>query len=82
MDKDTLTGVIDSLIKEPMTYVNVGVGAISFMSIEEKIKIAFYVVSIAASILVSYKYWLEIKNLKKQNELDGKSTEQENISNL
>jgi len=81
--KDSTFGyVLDSLIKEPMTFVNATVGAISFMTIEEKIKIVFYLISIVGSILVAYKYWLEIKQLKKQNKLDGKSREQEDISDL
>lgn len=83
MTKDTTIGyVMDSLLKEPMTYVNATVGAISFMTIEEKIKIVFYLVSIIGSVLVAYKYWLEIKQLKKQDKLDGKSREQEDISDL
>lgn len=70
MLKDSsVTGyVIDSLSKEPVTYLNGVTIAVSMMSLEEKIKIVFYAVSIIASILVSYKYVLEIKNLKKQKE--------------
>jgi hypothetical protein len=70
------------MMKEPLTYLNTFTGVISFMQIEEWIKIVFYLVSISATILVSYKYWLEIKKLKKQEKLDGKSTEQEDISDL
>ena len=73
MSKDTIVHLADSLIKEPVTYLNTATGIISFMAIEEGIKIFFYIVSIVASILVSYKYLLEIKKLKKQNS-NGKST--------
>jgi hypothetical protein len=84
MSKDSTFGyVVDSLIKEPVTYLNTAVGVASFMSIEEKVKIAFYIISIIATIIVSYKYILEIKRIKKQDkELDGKSNRQEDISDL
>jgi hypothetical protein len=71
--KDSLTYIIDSLAKEPVTYLNGATIAVSMMHFETEIKLAFYAVSILASILVSYKYWLEIKQLKKQNQ-DGEST--------
>ena len=71
--KDSVAYIIDSLAKEPVTYLNGATAIVSVMSVETDIKIAFYAVSILASILVSYKYWLEIKNLKKQNQ-DGEST--------
>jgi hypothetical protein len=71
--KDSITYIIDSLAKEPVTYLNGATVAVSMMSFETEIKLAFYAVSILASILVSYKYLLEIKNLKKQNQ-DGEST--------
>jgi bacteriorhodopsin len=84
MSKDSTFGyVVDSLIKEPVTYLNTAVGVASFMSIEEKVKIAFYIISIIATVIVSYKYILEIKRIKKQDkELDGKSNRQEDISDL
>jgi hypothetical protein len=82
MNKDSVIQVADSMMKDPLTYLNTFTGVISFMQIEEWIKIMFYLVSISATILVSYKYWLEIKKLKKQEKLDGKSTEQEDISDL
>lgn len=84
MSKDSTFGyVVDSLAKEPVTYLNTAVGVASFMSIEEKVKIAFYIISIIATIIVSYKYILEIKRIKKQDkELDGKSNRQEDISDL
>ena len=47
MSKDSTLGyVVDSLIKEPVTYLNTAVGVASFMSIEEKVKITFYIISI------------------------------------
>ena len=84
MIKDSTLGyVVDSLIKEPVTYLNTAVGVASFMSIEEKVKITFYIISIIATLIVSYKYVLEIKRIKKQDkELDGKSNRQEDISDL
>jgi bacteriorhodopsin len=84
MSKDSTFGyVVDSLVKEPVTYLNTAVGVASFMSIEEKVKIAFYIISIIATVIVSYKYILEIKRIKKQDkELDGKSNRQEDISDL
>ncbi len=84
MSKDSTFGyVVDSLIKEPVTYLNTAVGVASFMSIEEKVKIAFYIISIIATIIVTYKYILEIKRIKKQDkEIDGKSNRQEDISDL
>ena len=62
---DTVVYIADSMAKEPVTYLNATTAAISMTSLETDIKIAFYAVSILASILVSYKYWLEIKKLKK-----------------
>ena len=62
---DTVTRVVDSLLKEPVTYLNVGTAAVSMMPISEIIKITFYAVSIVASLVVTYKYYLEIKKLKK-----------------
>jgi bacteriorhodopsin len=84
MSKDSTFGyVVDSLIKEPVTYLNTAVGVASFMSIEEKVKIVFYIISIIATVIVSYKYILEIKQIKKQDkEIDGKSNRQEDISDL
>ena len=62
---DTVTKVLDSLLKEPVTYLNAGTAAVSMMPISEYIKIVFYTVSIIASVVVTYKYFLEIKKLKK-----------------
>jgi hypothetical protein len=62
---DTIARVVDSLLKEPVTYLNIGTAAVSMMPISEYVKIGFYVVSIIASIVVTYKYLLEIKKLKK-----------------
>jgi bacteriorhodopsin len=70
--KDSVSHIVDSLVKEPVTYLNGATVAVSMMSFESEIKLAFYTVSILASILVSYKYWLEIKQLKKQDK-DGES---------
>jgi hypothetical protein len=70
--KDPVSHIVDSLAKEPITYVNGATVAVSMMSFETEIKLAFYAFSILASILVSYKYWLEIKHLKKQDK-DGES---------
>jgi hypothetical protein len=70
--KDSVSHIVDSLAREPITYVNGATVAVSMMSFEIEIKLAFYAFSILASILVSYKYWLEIKQLKKQDK-DGES---------
>jgi hypothetical protein len=61
---DTIARVVDSLLREPVTYLNVGTAAVSMMPISEYVKIGFYIVSIVASIVVTYKYLLEIKKLK------------------
>lgn len=63
--KDTVTHLVDSLLKEPVTYLNAGTVAVSMMEISEYVKIGFYAVSIIASVVVTYKYYLEIKKLKK-----------------
>ncbi len=65
---DTIARVVDSLLREPVTYLNVGTAAVSMMPISEYVKIGFYAVSIIASVIVSYKYVLEIKRLKKDEE--------------
>ena len=62
---DTVTKVVDSLLKEPVTWINGGTAAVSMMPISEYVKIGFYIVSIVASVVVTYKYYLEIKKLKK-----------------
>ena len=62
---ETIAYIADSLVKHPVTYLNATTAILSVSTIETWIKIAFYAVSIFASILVSYKYWLEIKRLKK-----------------
>lgn len=61
---DTLSYVANGMIKEPVTYLNVGAMMISVTDVETYLKITLYLVSIVASVLVSRKYLLEIKKLK------------------
>ena len=70
---DTVTKIVDSLLKEPVTYLNIGTAAVSMMPVEEMIKIAFYAVSIVASLVVTYKYYLEIKKLKRDEQESNSS---------
>ena len=62
--KDTL---IEKLAKEPLTYINGGGMMIPLMNLETYIQIAFYAVSIIVSLFLMYKYYLEIKTLKKNS---------------
>ncbi len=68
---DTLNYVATGLSKEPLTYINTTALAVSFSSMESTLKVILYIVSIAASILVSRKYLLEITKLKRE-ERDAK----------
>jgi hypothetical protein len=63
---DTINYVATGLSKEPLTYINTTALAVSFTSMESTLKIILYIVSIAASILVSRKYFLEITKLKRE----------------
>ena len=63
---DTVNYVVSGLSKEPLTYINTTALAVSFTSMESTLKIILYIVSIAASILVSRKYFLEITKLKRE----------------
>lgn len=69
---DTVNYVGQKLISEPLTYVNGAAVAVSVSELESNIKLAFYGVSIIASVLVSIKYVMEIRRLKKGGDLDGK----------
>lgn len=64
---DTIPKIVDSLLKEPITYINGGGIAMSLMATEAWLKIGFYTVSIVASIVVIYKYYLEIQRLKRDS---------------
>jgi hypothetical protein len=63
---DSLNYIVNGLSKEPLTYINTTALAVSFTSLEDTLKIILYIVSIAASILVSRKYFLEITKLKRE----------------
>ena len=67
---DTANYVVQALIKEPVTYVNTAAVAVSMSELETKIKLVFYCVSIIASLLVSVKYLLEIRKLRKEAHLE------------
>ena len=67
--KDTL---VEKLAKEPLTYINGGGMMISLMDIQSYITIAFYAVSIITSLVLVYKYSLEIKKLKDQEPTEPK----------
>jgi hypothetical protein len=67
--KDSL---VEKLAKEPLTYINGGGMMISLMDIQSYITIAFYAVSIITSLVLVYKYSLEIKKLKDQEPTEPK----------
>lgn len=60
-----LNKILEGVFREPIFYLNLGTATLSFMPISEIVKIVFYCVSIIATIVVTYKYFLEIKKLKK-----------------
>ena len=67
--KDTL---VEKLAKEPLTYINGGGMMISLMDIQSYITIAFYAVSIITSLVLVYKYFLEIKKMNNQEPTEPK----------
>lgn len=63
-----LIAVFTQLTKEPITYINLTAIFTSFTDVELFFKLFLYSVSIIASILVSVKYLIEIKKLRKLGE--------------
>lgn len=64
---ETFNYVIDALKSNPVTYLNAAAITVSMSNFELGLKILLYLVSISASVLVSFKYLLEIKKLDKDN---------------
>lgn len=62
---ETFNYVIDALKSNPVTYLNAAAITVSMTNFELILKILLYLVSISASVLVSFKYLLEIKKLDK-----------------
>lgn len=65
---DSITYVVHGLANHPLTYLNTAAIAVSMTNIEIGLKVLLYTVSIVASILVSRKYLLEIRKLKKEEQ--------------
>jgi hypothetical protein len=63
---DSIQYVVHGLVNHPLTYLNSAAIAVSMTNIELGFKIVLYIASITASVLVSRKYLLEIKKLKKE----------------
>ena len=63
---DSIQYVAHGLANHPLTYLNSAAIAVSMTNIELGFKVVLYSASIIASVLVSRKYLLEIKKLKKE----------------
>jgi hypothetical protein len=65
---DSINYVAYGLANHPLTYLNTAAIAVSMTNIEIGLKVLLYTVSIVASVLVSRKYLLEIRKLKKEEQ--------------